>query len=365
MTAPTTNDHAAQLARYGNALTGLAAGDAWGYQVEFRKYAAMPAYPVPAPAVEWIVSDDTQMTLALHDALVEVTDFDDIPAVTDSIVRHFVLWQLDPDNTRAPGRACMGSLSNLRAGARWYDADGAHESAGCGAVMRLVPAAFAPEPYWRGLTALQAVITHKHPRAIVPALLLADAIRHAPERHGRFLEHALAEAERIFDGVSEWLADPYLAEVLAPYRGDVSSVLVDGLNDDVVDILMAAAEALDRLKQIAPAEYGDPCAGIGEGWESASAIALGLLAADLATTPEDQKVMPATGVWGGPEALGWAATSNGDSDSIACIAGALVGAAQTSPDYWSAAGLTPRFERRYTAEIEAASSLLPGAAAPA
>ncbi|WP_460881188.1 ADP-ribosylglycohydrolase family protein [Pontibacter rugosus] len=67
-------------------------------------------------------------------------------AVTDAIIRHFLLWQVDPDNTRAPGRTCMKSLHNLRAGARWYDTDGAVESAGCGAVMRLVPTAFAPSP---------------------------------------------------------------------------------------------------------------------------------------------------------------------------------------------------------------------------
>ncbi|MDH6285037.1 ADP-ribosylglycohydrolase family protein [Prescottella agglutinans] len=357
MTAPAANE-AAQLARYGNALTGLAAGDAWGYQVEFRSYATMPAYPVPAPAGEWIISDDTQMTLALHDALTEPVDFADITAVTDAIVRHFVLWQVDPDNNRAPGRACMGSLHRLRAGARWYDKDGARESAGCGAVMRLVPAAFAPEPYWRGLTALQAVITHKHPRAIVPALLLADAIRHAPERGGRFLEHALAEADRIYDGVSDWLTDPYLADVLAPYRGDVSSVLVDGLNDDVVDILIAAADTRDRFDEdeLDPSQFGDPCAGIGEGWESASAIALGLLAADLATSQGGTDTAPLTG----PEALAWAATSNGDSDSIACIAGAIIGAAHTVPDYWHLSGLMPQFEPRYAAAIATAAGELPG-----
>lgn len=358
MNAPVASDRIAQLARYGNALTGLAAGDAWGYQVEFRPYAAMPAYPVPAPAGEWIISDDTQMTLALHDALAEVDDFADIPAVTNGIVRHFVQWQVDPDNNRAPGRACMGSLHRLRSGAHWYDKDGARESAGCGAVMRLVPAAFAPEPYWRGLTALQAVITHKHPRAIVPALLLADAVRHAPERHGRFLDQALVEADRIYDGVSEWLGDPYLADVLAPYRGDVSSVLVDGLNDDVVDVLVLAAETRDRFDQLDPSEFGDPCAGIGEGWESASAIALGLLAADLATSSGDVDA-----AFTGPEALGWAATSNGDSDSIACIAGAVIGAAHTVPDYWKLAGLVPRFESRYTAELEVAAGCLPGEAA--
>ena len=101
--------------RYANALTGLAAGDAWGYQVEFTSYAHMPAYPVAPPVGTWTVSDDTQMTTALHRALAEVPDFDDIEAVTDAITRQFLLWQVDPDNTRAPGRTCMTSLRNLRA----------------------------------------------------------------------------------------------------------------------------------------------------------------------------------------------------------------------------------------------------------
>lgn len=226
--------------RYANALLGLAAGDAWGYQVEFHSYDRMPAYPVAPPPDTWIVSDDTQMTLALHDALAEVDDFADIDAVTDAITTHFLAWQIDPDNTRAPGHTCMTSLHNLRRGARWFDHDGALASAGCGAVMRLVPAAFTPERYWAGLAVLQAVITHKHPRAIVPSLLLADAIRHAPQRGGRFLEHALIAGADVLTGTSRWLDDPYLAQVLAPMTGDVSSVLVDGLFDGVLDILQDA-----------------------------------------------------------------------------------------------------------------------------
>jgi ADP-ribosylglycohydrolase len=46
--------------RYRNAMTGLAAGDAWGYQVEFVRYADMPGYPVAPPPGTWIVSDDTK-----------------------------------------------------------------------------------------------------------------------------------------------------------------------------------------------------------------------------------------------------------------------------------------------------------------
>ncbi|PBC47369.1 glycohydrolase [Rhodococcus sp. ACPA1] len=345
--------------RYANALTGLAAGDAWGYQVEFTSYTRMPAYPVAPPAGAWTVSDsdDTQMTLALHRALGEVHDFDEIETVTDAIARQFLLWQVDPDNTRAPGRTCMTSLHNLRAGARWYDTDGAVESAGCGAVMRLVPTAFAPQPYWLGLSALQAVITHKHPRAVVPALLLADATRHAPEYRARFLEHALTTAAQIYNGTSTWSTDPYLREVLAPITGDVTSYLVEGLDDGTADILTAAAGRLEQLRPLPPADFGDPCVGIGEGWESASAVALALLVADLATSSDDDAAAALTG----PEALAWASTSNGDSDSIACIAGGLIGSAHPEKDYW---GVAPTFEPRYAEEILAAASRLP-AGAPA
>ncbi|EOM75504.1 glycohydrolase [Rhodococcus rhodnii] len=344
----------ALLARYGNALIGLAAGDAWGYQVEFRSYANMPAYPVPAPAGEWIVSDDTQMTLALHDALTDVDDLTDIDAVTRAITSRFLEWQTDPDNDRAPGTTCMASLSALRSGARWYDANGARESAGCGAVMRLVPTAFAPEPYWLGLTALQAVITHRHPRAIVPALLLADAVRHAPDRGGRLLDEARAESDRIRAGSSRWLSDSYLTAVLAPYRSDVPSLLIDGLDDDVDALLGAAVTSRARLRGLDPSQFGDPCTGVGEGWESASATALGLLVADLATGT--------TAPLDGPAALAWASTSNGDSDSIACIAGALIGSAHTTPHYWESAGLTPRFEPRYAAALATAADRVLGSA---
>lgn len=357
MTAPTAGSDTALLARYGNALIGLAAGDAWGYQVEFTSYAQMPAYPVAPPAGRWVISDDTQMTLALHWALAEVPDFADIENVTDAITRQFLLWQVDPGNTRAPGRTCMTSLRNLRAGARWYDTDGAVESAGCGAVIRLVPTAFAPDPYWLGLSALQAVITHKHPRAVVPALLLADATRHAPEYRGRFLEHALTTAAQIYNGTSGWTMNPYLREVLAPITGDVSSYLVQGLNDGTADILTAAAARLEQLRPLPPAEFGDPCAGIGEGWESASAVALALLVADLAATTDNDATAPAALT--GPDAVAWASTSNGDSDSIACIAGGLIGSAHPEKDYWAAAGLTPTFEPRYAEEILAAASQLP------
>lgn len=332
--------------RYANALTGLAAGDAWGYQVEFTSYAGMGSGFVAPPAGVWVISDDTQMTLAVDQALGDVGDHADIPAVTDAIISRFQQWRVDADNNRAPGNTCMGSLSNLAAGKRWHEAGGAYESAGCGAVMRLTPTAFTAEDHWLGLTALQAVVTHNHPMAVAAALLLADATRHADQQAAHFIDTALRTAGRIGDGTMSWLADDYLAEVLQPVTDDVRDYLARGLDELLRDALWAAKARQRELAELAPADYGDPCANVGEGWESATAVALALMIADEATGP--------TPPMSGYDALGWAATSNGDSDSIACMAGAVIGAAHAEADYWASAGVTPRFEPRYAAEIAAA-----------
>lgn len=334
--------------RYANALVGVAAGDAWGYQVEFTRYESMPAYPVAPPAGIWRVSDDTQMTFAVHDALVDVDDVDDLDAVTAALTARFQEWKASPQNNRAPGRTCMGSLANLAAGARWYDDDGAITSAGCGAVMRLVPTAFADEAHWLGLTALQALITHKHPRAVISALLLADAVRGAPARAGNMLVFAMAEAAALYDGTSTWPQDPYLRRVLAPLTDDVRGYLVAGLDDGLTDILTATLTVQNEIRGLDPVAYGDPCLGIGEGWESASAVALAFLVADQSTGP-NAPLDPAEG-------LGWAATSNGDSDSIASMAGALIGAASPHADFWTRTGeLDPTFERRYQRALDRAA----------
>jgi len=334
--------------RYRNALIGLAAGDAWGYQVEFTTFDDMPAYPVAPPTAVWRVSDDTQMTLAVADALHDAAGaLGDVQAVTEALTNRFIQWSRSPQNNRAPGTTCMTSIGRLAAGAQWWDEGGAVRSAGCGAVMRLVPAAFAPTRYWAGLTALQALITHNHPRAVVPALLLAQALRDAPSRHGRFLDSALAAAQYIRTGRGGLVDDPYLAAALAPAAPDgVAACLIAGLDDDTEMIMGQARLALDDIRQRPAEDIGDLCRGVGEGWESASAVALALLAADLATAPAGAEPFLT-----GQQMLAWAATTNGDSDSIAALAGAVIGAAHTDNDYWSHQGLTPTFEDQYIEQL--------------
>ncbi|MGB3675786.1 MAG: ADP-ribosylglycohydrolase family protein [Candidatus Nanopelagicales bacterium] len=341
-----------QNERYANTLIGLAAGDAWGYQVEFTKYDRMPSYPVAPPSQEWRISDDTQMTLALDRAISECANFADISSVTKTIIKHFQAWKSDPDNNRAPGNACMGSLANLRRrGVHWYDSkNGARESAGCGAVMRLAPTAFAPDAYWAGLTALQAVVTHRHPKAVVSALILGDALREAATRGGAFLDHAIAATDQLRAGTHPWGTDIYLADVLYPVTGDVAAYLVEGLDEGLQAALNRAVDDRDALRTFDPAEYGDPCVIVGEGWDAATATALALLIADMATAPNDE--VPPLSPY---EALAWAATSNGDSDSIASMVGAVLGATSDAPAYWTQSAVHPTFEPRYAQELATAA----------
>jgi ADP-ribosylglycohydrolase len=342
-------------ARYANGLIGGAAGDAWGYQVEFTKYPKMPAYPVSPPAGDWIISDDTQMLLATHNALHDVVDFDDLDEVAEVILDHYLDWAVSPWNNRAPGTTCMSALWNIESGKHW-NAGGARYSAGCGAVMRLAPAAFAPPQYRRGLAVLQAVVTHRHPKAALSALLLCDAFTHAGQEP--LLEHARADlvtlATRLPDA---WADDDYLLRVLTLLTDDPHAYLSSALGPEpgrrspsMEQAFTAAAERL-AIETHSTGWAGDPCAGIGEGWDAATATALGMLAADLHRN----------GRLGPVDAIAWASTSNGDSDSIATLAGALIGAASSDPGFWGDHQLGMCLEPRYADEIDRAISQGPPA----
>ncbi|PZT99649.1 MAG: glycohydrolase [Gordonia sp. (in: high G+C Gram-positive bacteria)] len=348
-------DETCHSVRYANALIGGAAGDAWGYQVEFIKYPKMPAYPVSAPAGEWVISDDTQMLLATHNALHDVVGFDDIDEVAEVILDRYLDWAVDPDNTRAPGSTCLSALWNIERGQHW-NRGGARYSAGCGAVMRLAPAAFAPPKYRRGLAVLQAVVTHRHPKAALSALLLCDAFTIAGQEP--LLEHARADLAVLETRLPDaWADDDYLQRVLALLTDDPHTYLSSALGIEpgrsgpsIEAAFTAAAERL-VIESHSTGWAGDPCAGIGEGWDAATATVLGMLAADLHRN----------GRFGPVEAIAWASTSNGDSDSIATIAGALIGAASTDPGFWGDHRLGLCLEPRYADEIDTAAQQGPPA----
>src|SRR2546423_12113636 len=95
-------------------LFGLALGDALGYPVEFlkreplrQKYGSAGIQQPPNPA---LYSDETQMTLALAEGLLDAG----IDAPVDDLMRaigaRFINWLDSSDNNRAPGGTCINGV---------------------------------------------------------------------------------------------------------------------------------------------------------------------------------------------------------------------------------------------------------------
>ncbi|QEM41531.1 hypothetical protein SEA_FORZA_61 [Gordonia phage Forza] len=329
-------------ALYRNAMIGLAAGDAWGYQVEFTQYKKMPK-PVPQPSGEWVVSDDTQMTLALEKAIHALDELgwlnpEHVHGMEEVILAEFSDWAYSPLNTRAPGATCMGSIRMLNEFGRHWSLD-ALSSAGCGAVMRLLPTITLDDESWRALTALQAVITHNDPAAVASALLLGEVGRAIANGNREPMLHALNVLDEMLNG-QYGKKDKFLAKVLDPATLDVPAYIRKGVKDGKLDMAIFSgahrilAEHIDIFNE-------DICNGVGQGWDAMTATALAIMVADRYLAGD----LTVQG------AMEWAVTSNGDSDSIGAIAGMLIGLSSNDDDFWKKNGVDPVFEDVYAGEL--------------
>lgn len=281
---------------YRGCMIGLAVGDALGFPVEFISAAEMKRRYGPAGVTDFIarhfppgfVSDDTQMSVALAEALVEAGG-QDLETLMAAVARQFVSWSRSPQNNRAPGNTCMTACGRLGAGAHWRDA-GRNDSKGCGTAMRAAPVALR----YHGDTAqviriaeAQSLCTHGHPCAtggsVAAALAVELALGGIPPADWR---DPLVAAAREYD--------PVCAAKLA------QAFTLEG-RDTARDLEM-----------------------IGEGWVAEEAVAAALTC--VLRHPDD---FAATVLL--------AANTDGDSDSIACIAGSMSGALngiQAIPTPW-------------------------------
>src|SRR6185437_1446080 len=166
------------------ALFGGAFGDALGAPTEFlpydeviRKYGPRGPRELPTPA---LVTDDTQMSLAVADALLSAME---VPPLTPErleprIRGRFLHWWDSPDNDRAPGHTCMDACAAMAAGLPWRQATVEH-SKGCGANMRVAPVGLVPgvsEDQRAGAAQLQAAMTHGHPTGLAASELTAFTV---------------------------------------------------------------------------------------------------------------------------------------------------------------------------------------------
>ncbi len=292
-------------------LFGAAIGDAMAAPLEFIWFPEIMArYPSRAeipPGKR--VTDDTQMMLAVGEAIIKAQEHLDPETLEREFRRAFVEWSQSPDNTRAPGMTCMAACGRLARGGSWLQAT-AGDSKGCGANMRVTPVGLLThldEETRSAIAQFQAAITHGHPTGILAADLTAQAtylfaVGTDPQRVVPLLQDYLDRHGRQYH--QRWLSDVWKRPGIAT----IEQFLDRGREECL--IRLEAVEAALRRRDLA----SDPCAATGQGWIAEEAFATGLLCFLL--YPNDPVA-----------AIRHASATQGDSDSIACLTGAFAGAA--------------------------------------
>lgn len=273
-------DHTPSLAEAEALLFGLALGDALGYRVEFlslpqirERYGLRGISEPPTPA---LYSDDTQMTVALAEGLLDAGLNADLDRQMNAIAARFVAWSHSPENNRAPGNTCMTAVGRYESGLPWREA-GIAASKGCGSAMRVAAIGYLyqqDETRLRQIAAASSLITHGHPAAVAASVGAAYAVKLA------------------LDGVP---VSQYLPRIMQ---------VTEGMSDEFDAALYRVGHAGGWSDEERALSH------IGEGWVGEEALALALYC--VIRYPDSYV-----------DCVRRAANTNGDSDSIACIAGSI------------------------------------------
>lgn len=270
-------------------LFGLALGDAVGWPVEFMRLGSIKDIPgikqkygpggIQEPPNPAIYTDDTQMTLALTEGLLQAGLNASVDEQMQAIGHWFVLWKNSKENNRAPGRACMAGIANYENSSSWREA-GLPHSKGCGSAMRVATIGYfyqRDETRLRELAIASSMITHRHPTALAASVAGAYLVKLA------------------LDGIPP---SEYMQRLLK---------FTDGMSDELDAAIYRIGHVLGWTDEERALNH------LGEGWIGEQAIALALYC--VLRYPDDYVAC-----------VRRAANTNGDSDSIACIAGGIMGA---------------------------------------
>lgn len=223
-------------------------------------------------------TDDTQMAEAVLRTLLD--EADDLDRAMELLAQRFITWADNPQGGhRAPGNACLSGCRALANGSHWSEAGGA-EAGGCGSVMRAYPFGLvfaddlAKAEHW---AVAHSKLTHRDPIALAASAAMAVGIALIIQQAqvSNVLDAMVAAAGRY----SERTADMMQRAIEEAQTGVGPKVTFSRLQ------AWAAHEAIAAAVYLLARHLDDPRAAILEG----------------ANTP-------------------------GDSDSIATLAGALIGA---------------------------------------
>jgi ADP-ribosylglycohydrolase len=274
-------------------VLGGAIGDAMGHPTEFLSMVEIRRRYGPAGVTGFELywdrggarfapyTDDTQMAEVVLRTLIESREAgEDLDACMRRMASGFVRWAAKPQGGhRAPGNACLSGCRALSQGVHWSKAGG-ETAGGCGSVMRAYPfgLVFADDlrrcEEW---SVAHSKLTHRDPIALAASAAMAVGVARVVrgDRDDVVLSEMVAAACR---------QSPKTAKMMAQAIEEA----LDGVGPEVT---------LDRNR----------------GWAAHEAIAAAVYV--VARHPDDARAAIIEG-----------ANTPGDSDSIATLAGSLVGA---------------------------------------
>jgi ADP-ribosylglycohydrolase len=318
------------MSRIRNSVYGLALGDAFGFITERMRFPEIVKqygdgqYLPTGKTLQ--VSDDTQMSIVLIDALHRFHGEDkNKPLERGSryvLMNDFVSW-MSSGKPRGAGKATVNSLKELKRDPRDPHAYGSLESKGSGTVMRapwVGLCSFIEDDMLEDFSWEHSLITHNSASTAYSAYLTSLITRRLHEgslAFGNIMDFALETAEEIFssDGIT---------------IGDLSQV------DEIIGFI-------NRIKKM-PEDWAymslddiDVCTYTGTAGRGDMVLAAAIAIAD-AYGEED----PIQGIQR-------AMISDGDSDTIGALAGAFIGAGHDG-DIWE--DLPDVLEDEYRSELE-------------
>lgn len=152
--------------RLGGCLIAGAIGDALGFRYENIDYVLNIDFDF-----NWVVSDDTQLTLATCEAI-----YDDIEIRPEKVAEYFLNWY-NRGKLTGLGSSTLKALRELQVGGHWAIVGRSGEyAAGNGAAMRIAPLAF--KKYATRLKIKDiCTITHRNDEAYCGALAIYYAVK--------------------------------------------------------------------------------------------------------------------------------------------------------------------------------------------
>lgn len=280
-----------RASRIRGAVLGAAIGDAMGHPTEFMSMPAIHQLFGPDGVRGYELwwerdgqrfapyTDDTQMAEVVLDSLVVAKrDGLDLDRAMRRMGEGFVAWMNAPQGGhRAPGNACLAGCRALEAGTPWREAGG-ETAGGCGSVMRAYSFGLFFESARAESWAVEhSKLTHRDPIALAACAAMAAGMAH------------------VMDGDAPEVVVATMIEAAGRYSlatGEMTKRAADEAEQGV-----APAVTLDRLRA----------------WAAHEAIAAAVYI--FRRHPDDVAAAILEG-----------ANTPGDSDSIATLAGALVGA---------------------------------------